>query len=164
MLFVAVCVLHTQGPAQSSASSNIYAAVVQAYSAVKTSQINFGDFSTGSEGGMLVLAPQGKLSVNGSIVTLNEIHKPASYYVVGDKETVFSITLPESPATLINNSGSKTLLVSNWESALGANNDKDRLTDGVHTVYVGATLEVGSPADELTGTYTGMYTVTFDFN
>jgi len=38
------------------------------------------------------------------------------------------------------------------------------LENGAQTVYVGATLKVGSLIDNPVGIYTGTYTITFDFN
>jgi hypothetical protein len=38
------------------------------------------------------------------------------------------------------------------------------LADGSQTVYVGATLKVGTINDNPVGVYTGTYAITFDFN
>jgi hypothetical protein len=38
------------------------------------------------------------------------------------------------------------------------------LQNGFQIVYVGATLKVGTLIDNPVGIYTGVYTITFDFN
>ena len=147
-----------------STSSQVFATILPAYSAVANSQMNFGNFSSGSEGGMLILAPQGKLTVNGSIVTNKEFYNSASYYVIGDNTTVLSVSLPRKPAELVNNANANRLLVSNWESTMSSELSGEAAKGGVQTVYVGATLEVASSEFNPRGIYTGMYTITFDFN
>ena len=153
-----------QDQPQNAASSQVFATILPAYSAVSNAQMKFGNFSPGSEGGMLILAPQGELSVKGSIVTNKDIHNSASYYVIGDNTTVFSVSLPRKPAELISHENANKLIVSNWESTMSSELSGEAAMGGVQTVYVGATLEVASSEFNQRGIYTGMYTITFDFN
>lgn len=172
LLIIGVLLVMARGPGMlsaqdqpiNSANCQVFATILPAYSAVANSQMNFGKFSPGPEGGNLILAPQGKLSIIGSIVSNEEVCNSASYYVIGDDNTVFSVTLPHESAELVNTENANTLLVSNWESAMVSPYHEESVNDGVQTVYVGATLEVGSSESNQRGNYTGLYTITFDFN
>jgi hypothetical protein len=156
--------LYAQNPQQASVTGHIYAEVITAYSAVETSQLNFGRFSPGPYGGQIILTPQGTISVMGSVVKGSGIHNAASFYVTGDSNTAYSISLPQSPATLTNTNNAKTMRVTNWISVPSPGPGGGTLQDGYQTVYVGATLEVGTMNDNPVGVYTGTYTITFDFN
>jgi hypothetical protein len=164
VLSLAVSRLQAQGPQQASTTGHVFAEVVAAFSAVETSQMNFGRFSPGPYGGQVILTPQGTISVMGSVITGSGIHNSASFYVTGDSYTSFSITLPKSPATLTNTTNAKTMIVSNWVSVPSPGPGGGTLEDGFQTVSVGATLEVGMLSDNPVGIYTGTYTITFDFN
>jgi hypothetical protein len=164
VLAIGPVVLSAQDQPQNSASCQVFATILPAYSAVANSPMNFSAFSSGSEGGMLTLAPQGKLSVNGSIEANEEFCNAASYYVIGDNSTVFSVSLPQEPLELVNIENANTLFVGNWESAIASTNNGEKANDGLQTVYVGATLEVESSGSNQRGNYTGLYTITFDFN
>ena len=164
VLSLAVSRLQAQSPNQASTTGHVFAEVIAAFSAVETSQMNFGRFSPGPYGGQLILTPQGTVSVMGSVVEGSGIHNAASFYVSGDSYTSFSISLPKSSATLTNTSDAKTMIVSNWVSVPSPGPGGGTPQDGFQTVYVGATLEVGMLSDNPVGIYTGTYTITFDFN
>jgi hypothetical protein len=155
--------LLAQGFNQASVTGHVIAEVVNAFSAVETSQMNFGRFSPGPYGGEIVLTPQGTISVLGSVARSGGIHNAASFFLSGDGHSTFSITLPQS-AVLTNIADSRTLRLKNWVSSPGAGPAAGSLLGGPQTVYVGATLEVGPLAENPVGIYTGSYTITFDFN
>lgn len=156
--------LKAQSPNQASVTGQVFAEVVVAFSAVETSQMNFGRFSPGPHGGEIILSPQGTLSVMGSVAKGGGLHNAASFYLTGENSATFSINLPKSSAVLKSTSDSKTMLVKNWVSTPAPGPVAGSLQEGVQTVYVGATLEVGTMADNPVGIYTGTYTITFDFN
>ncbi len=156
--------LKAQGPYQASATGHISAEIITAFSAVETSQMNFGRFSPGPFGGQVILTPQGTISVQGSVVRASGIHNAASFYVTGDLNTTYSVSLPQSPAILTNTSNAKTMRVTGWVSHPSPGPGAGTLREGYQTVYVGATLEVGTITDNPVGIYTGTYTITFDFN
>ena len=56
------------------------------------------------------------------------------------------------------------MIVDNWQSNPGPGYGTGTLEGGAQTVYVGATLKMGSLQDNPPGIYTGAYTITFDFN
>ncbi|MBW6502418.1 MAG: DUF4402 domain-containing protein [Bacteroidales bacterium] len=126
--------------------------------------MNFGRFSPGPYGGKIILTPQGTISVMGSVVKGAGLHNAASFYITGDSYANFSVSLPDTPATLTNTASARTMKVSDWISVPSPGPGAGTLQDGYQTVYVGATLEVGTLNDNPVGLYTGTYTITFDFN
>lgn len=157
--------LKAQNAQQASATGHILAEVITAFSAVETSQMNFGRFSPGPLGGQLLISPQSTVSVTGSVVTGSGVPNAASFYITGDSHTVYSINLPNSSIALTNTTNARTMLVSNWVSVPAPGpGGAATLQEGYQTVYVGATLEVGTIHDNPVGVYTGSYIITFDFN
>jgi hypothetical protein len=147
-----------------SATGHVTAEVIAAFSASESSQMNFGKFSPGPQGGEIILTPESTVSVMGSVFTVTGIHNAASFYVTGDADSPYSISLPVSPVVLTNTSNAKTMLVANWVSIPAKGIGTGKLQNGFQLVYLGATLKVGTLNDNPVGIYTGSYTITFDFN
>ena len=63
---------------------------------VKHAQLNFGRFSPGPQGGKMILTPQSTISVIGSVFKGTGSYNAASFYVSGDADAAYSITLPDS--------------------------------------------------------------------
>jgi hypothetical protein len=147
-----------------SATGQVFAEVIAVFSASETSQMNFGRFSPGPQGGEIVLSPESSISVLGSIFTGTGTHNAASFYVTGDVDAAYSISLPSTPVVLTHISNAKTMLVADWNSIPSPGIGSGKLQNGFQVVYVGATLKVGTLNDNPVGIYTGSYTITFDFN
>ena len=145
-------------------TGQIFAEVMPVFTASETAQLNFGRFSPGPQGGEIILTPQGTLSVMGSVYTGNGLHNPASFYVTGDVDAAFSISLPVNPVVLTHMSSTRTMLVDSWNSVPAPGIGTGKLQNGYQTVVVGATLKVGTLNDNPVGVYTGSYEITFDFN
>ena len=156
--------LQAQDPLHASVTGHVSAEVITTFSAVETSQMNFGRFSPGPFGGQIILTPQGTISVMGSVVRASGIQSAASFSVTGDSNYSFSINLPKSPAILTNTTSAKTMIVGKWVSVPSPSPGTGVMQNGFLAVYVGATLEVGTLNDNPVGIYTGSYTITFDFN
>jgi hypothetical protein len=157
-------VLLCQTTPQVSTTGRIIAEVISVFAASETSQMNFGRFSPGPAGGEIILTPLSTVSVLGSIFKGVGTNNAASFYVTGDADAAFTITLPGSPVVLTNTLNAKTMKVENWISIPSSGVGAGKLQDGFQTVYVGATLKVGTIYDNPVGIYTGTYTITFDFN
>lgn len=155
--------LQAQSSQQASVTGHVSAEVIAAFSAIETSQMNFGRFSPGPFGGLVIISPQGAISVSGSVVA-SGIHNAASFSVSGDSQSSFSVSLPKTAAILTSTNSAKTMLISNWNSVPSTGPSAGTLQDGNMTVYVGATLEVGNMHSNPVGIYTGTYIITFDFN
>jgi hypothetical protein len=147
-----------------SATGHVIAEVISAYSASETSQLNFGRFSPGPQGGEIIVTPESTISVLGSVFPGSGLHNAASFYVSGDVDATFSITLPASPVVLTHTSKSRTMVVKDWVSVPSPGIGTGILQSGFQVVYVGATLKVGTIIDNPVGVYTGTYNITFDFN
>jgi hypothetical protein len=146
-----------------SATGHIIAEIMPVYTASETSQLNFGRFAPGPEGGSIILTPQSTISVQGSVFKGAGTHNAASFYVSGDVDAAYSISLPASPVILTNTRNSRTMSVVDWNSVPAPGIDTGMLQNGFQVVYVGATLKVGTLYDNPVGIYTGSYTITFDF-
>lgn len=155
---------NAQGLSSVSATGHVLAEVIPVFSASETSQLNFGRFSPGPEGGKIILTPESTISVLGSIYRGPGMHNAASFYVSGDVDAAYSITLPEGPVILRHMSLAKTMVVDEWRSVPSPGPGTGMLYDGFQLVYIGATLNVGNFHDNPVGVYTGTYSVTFDFN
>jgi hypothetical protein len=171
LLFSLICLLLVTGGgvfAQAmppvSATGQIFAEIIPVFSANETSQMNFGRFSPGPQGGMIILTPQSTISVIGSVFKGIGSHNAASFYVSGDADAAYSISLPASPVILTHTSNAKTMLIQDWISEPEQGIGTGTLREGFQVVYVGATLKVGTLNDNPVGIYTGSYTITFDFN
>lgn len=166
-LFTLLCIgseLYAQAIAPASATGEIFAEIIPVFSAEQTAQLNFGKFSPGPQGGEIIISPQNTLSVLGSIFRGNGPHNAASFFVSGDQDATYSISLPSGPVIIKNTSGSKTMLVDNWVSVPVEGFGTGLLQNGAQTVFIGATLKVGTLNENPVGIYTGSYKVTFDFN
>ncbi len=161
-----VCAIqcNSQSLSQSNATGHVFAEIIPVFSAVETSELNFGRFAPGPGGGQIILTPQGTVSVLGSVYVGTGLHNSASFYVSGDADASFSITLPMNPVVLRHVSSNRTMLVDNWNSVPTPGIGTGMLKNGYQTVYVGATLKVGTLEDNPPGVYTGTYEITFAFN
>lgn len=167
ILIILLCVgikASSQSPGSVTITGQITAEVVPVFSASETSQLNFGKFSPGPEGGEIILTPMGAMTALGSVYIANGLHTPASFYVTGDVDATFSISLPSDPVVLKHSSSSRTLLVANWNSVPSPGTGTGMLQNGFQNVFVGATLKVGTLNDNPVGLYAGSYEITFDFN
>ncbi len=147
-----------------SATGHIYAEVIPVFSASETSQMNFGRFSPGPEGGEIILTPESTVSVLGNIFKGAGSPNAASFYITGDVDAAYTITLPSEPVVITNISDAKTMQVKDWVSIPSHDIGAGKLLNGFQEVYVGATLKVGTLNDNPVGIYRGSYTITFDFN
>lgn len=156
--------VYSQATPPATASGHIFAEVIPIFAASETAQMNFGRFSPGPEGGEIILSPESTISVLGSIYKGSGTHNAASFYVTGDIDASYTISLPAGPVVLTHISTAKTMLVEDWASIPSPGTVAGKLQNGFQIVYVGATLKVGTLNDNPVGIYTGSYTITFDFN
>ena len=156
--------LFAQAIAPATAQGEIFAEIIPVFTASQTSQLNFGRFSPGPQGGEIILSPQSTVSVLGSVYQGTGNHNAASFYVSGDVDATYSISLPSDPVVIRNTSGSRTMTVDNWVSVPNEGIGTGLLYNGSQIVLVGATLYVGTLNENPVGIYSGSYTVTFDFN
>jgi hypothetical protein len=149
--------------AQVRVIGHVSAELISALTASETSQLHFGRFFPETSGGQIVITPQGVRIASENITTLG-IYSAASFYLTGQPEAAYSISLPFNPVTLTNVANSKTMTVDTWLSIPSAVPGSGVLTGGSQIVKVGATLHVGIMSDNPEGIYTGTYSISFDYN
>lgn len=154
----------TQSGQQFTVSGQITAEVIPVFSASQSSQMNFGKFSPGPQGGEIILTPQNTVSVLGTVFHGGGMHNAASFYISGNEDAAFSISLPSGPVTLNHVGSTRKMIVQDWVSVPQEGTGTGMLQNGFQMVYVGATLKVGTLIDNPAGVYTGSYNITFDFN
>jgi len=164
IFFAIVVEMRAQTSTPVSATGYVIAEIIPVFSASESSQMNFGRFSPGPQGGQIVLSPGSMVSVLGSVFTGTGTHNAASFNITGDADATYSITLPSSPVILSHTSSAKTMFVKDWLSVPSSGIGTGKLLNGFQVVYVGATLNVGTLNDNPVGIYTGSYIITFDFN
>jgi hypothetical protein len=147
-----------------SVTGHVIAEIITVLSAYETSQLNFGRFAPGPEGGEIILTPESTISVLGTVFKGPGAPNAASFHVSGDADAAFSISLPGAPVILTHSSDAKTMAVEDFVSVPSPGVGTGMLQNGFQVVYVGATLKVGPLHDNPVGIYTGTYTITFDFN
>lgn len=161
-LFIGVPEIGVQ--AQATVTSQVFAEVISAITATETSQLNFGRFSPETAGGEVIVSPQGGRTTYGTVILVAGIHNPASFYITGEFNATYSITLPAVPVTITNVNNSKIMHVTGWSSIPPAGKGVGVLDGGSQTVNIGATLQVGNLNDNPTGMYAGTYNISFDYN
>jgi len=164
LLFISGVMARAQTITPATAVGHIYAEIIPIYTASETAQLNFGRFSPGPQGGQLILTPESTISVLGTVFKATSAHNAASFYVSGDIDAAYTISLPTTPVTLKHTATAKTMMIENWSSIPTPGIGSGMLQNGFQVVYVGATLKVGTLIDNPLGIYTGTYTITFDFN
>lgn len=150
--------------AQASVTATANAEVIEALTSTETAQLNFGRFSPETQGGKIILTPDGIRTAQGTVVLGGGTHNSASFYLTGQYEATFSITLPSGPALLTNIENNKTMEVSDWQSLPAPGIGVGKLTGGSMTVRVGAVLTVGDVYANPVGIYAGIYAITFAYN
>lgn len=153
-----------QPAASSTVTGHITAEVISTLTAIETTQLSFGRFSPGPQGGKLILTPGSSISVMGSVWPGSGTHSAASFYVTGDPGVAFTVSLPSDPVTITHLGSARTMTVEEWRSVPEAEPGAGMLENGSQVVYVGATLNVGTLNDNPVGVYTGTYNITFEFN
>jgi len=150
--------------AQSVVNATATAQVIAALTATETAQLNFGRFSPETQGGKVIVTPDNVRTAQGTVVLGGGSHNSASFYITGEYDATFSVTLPSAPAILTNTLNAKTMQVTDWQSTPAPGIGVGKLNGGAMTVQVGAVLNVGDMYANPVGIYTGIYAITFSYN
>ena len=150
--------------AQASVTAQAFAEIIAALTATETAQLNFGRFSPETQGGKVVLTPDGIRTAQGTVVLGGGAHNSASFYITGEYDATFSITLPSGPIVLTNTLNARTMKVSDWQSYPAPGIGVGKLSGGAMSVQIGAVLNVGTMNDNPVGIYAGTYAITFSYN
>jgi hypothetical protein len=164
LIFILVFSSFIKVQAQASVTAQAFAEVIAALTATETAQLNFGRFSPETQGGKIVLTPDGARTAQGTVVLGGGTHNSASFYITGEYDATFSITLPSGPTVLTNTLNARTMQVSDWQSYPAPGIGVGKLNGGAMSVQVGAILNVGTMNDNPVGIYAGTYAITFSYN
>ena len=156
--------VNAQPEPTASISAKASAQVIAVLTATETAQLNFGRFSPETQGGKIILTPDGNRSTQGTVVLGSGSHNSGTFYLTGEYEATFSIILPSTPALLTNTLNAKTMSVTDWQSIPSSGVGTGKLTGGSSTVQVGAILNVSDMNANPVGIYTGIYAITFSYN
>jgi hypothetical protein len=153
-----------KGWAQATVSGQAYAEVIAALTAFENNQMSFGKFSPEVSGGQIILTTDGVRIAQGSVILGGGIAQAGKFIITGQPDASYTIQLPVGPALLVNNGSNNTMTVDNWVSDPPAGTGTGTLNGGTETVSIGATITVGSLAQNPVGIYTGTYSLTFAYN
>ena len=159
-----------EGKAQNETSTEVSSmallsvVVIVPIAARETSQLNFGRFFPGRNGGTITISPRGDVRVTSEVVVATTGTSAGSFAVSGQGDATYAISLPGGGATLMHEGDSKTMEVNDWVTIPENGDAHVRLVGGTQTVLLGATLKVGSLDQNPKGMYTGSYEITFGYN
>ena len=153
-----------QGISQTSVTANANAEVIEALRAAEVAALNFGRFSPETSGGEIRITPDGIRSAQGTVSLSGGQYNPASFQLAGQSDATVTINLPQTATILTNFSTGKTMEVFRWETNDVTNVGTGVLTKGTLVLRIGATLKVGTIADNPVGQYSGSYVITFSYN
>ena len=140
-------------------TATVDANVVSTISLTTSNGLAFGDISAGAVAGSVILTPgSSRTSTGGTSINTAVAGSAASFDVQGDANASYSISLPVS--VVLSDVSSHTMVVDNFTSSPSPSGVLD--SSGLQTLFVGATLNVGS--NQAFGTYTGQMSVTVDYN
>jgi len=149
---------------QATITAQAFAEVIEALTANETNQLHFGRFATESNGGTIIISPDGNRQAQGQVMLVAGPSGPGQFQLSGFPEASVTIQLPDGPAVLVHQGSNKTMVVDNWVSDPPAGNGPTTLTNGTTLVSIGATLSVGSYDENPVGFYAGTFQLTFAYN
>jgi hypothetical protein len=149
---------------QASITAQAFAEVIEALTATETNQLHFGRFATESNGGVIVISPDGNRQAQGQVMLVAGPAGSGQFQLSGFPDASVTIQLPDGPAVLVHQSSSQTMVVDDWVSDPPAGNGPTTLTNGSALISIGATLSVGSYDENPIGMYAGTFQLTFAYN
>lgn len=145
------------GAATDSATAT--ATVMTSIAITNNTDLDFGAFSP-STGGTVIIGTDGARSKTGAVVlSSGDTGGRAQFTVTGATDATYAITLPGNGTVSLSNGGGGSMDVNDFVSNPSGTGT---LTGGTETLYVGATLTVGS--GQASGSYTGSFDVSVEYN
>ena len=145
--------------AQSTASADASANIVEPLQITKTADLKFGNIAAGPSAGQVDMSISDVRTATGGVtlIAAGNVSNAAAFDIIGYADASFTISLP---ASILIASGANDMLVDNFTSSLGAASTLDAA--GAAALKVGATLNVD--ANQPVGLYTGSFDVTVAYN
>jgi Domain of unknown function (DUF4402) len=145
--------------AQSTASADASARIVEPLQITKTADLKFGNIAAGPSAGQVDMSISDVRTATGGVtlIAAGNVSNAAAFDIIGYPDASFTISLPSS---ILIASGANDMLVDNFVSSLGATSTLDAA--GASALKVGASLNVA--ANQPVGLYTGSFDVTVAYN
>lgn len=145
-----------------SAATTANATIVAPITISVGSTLAFGSVVKSAAGGTVQLSTAGVRTASGVSFSPTSTGSPtaSSFTVGGEPNYTYAITLPSAAVTLTKAVTLETMTVTGFNSNPGTTGVLSGA--GAQTLLVGATLNVG--ADQVSGLYSGTYTVKVDYN
>lgn len=148
---------------QQSVTAQAFAEVIEALAASEDEPLHFGRFTPGSNGGSVIISPDGLRTVRGTVMPAGGVYSPGRFLVTGEPGASFTISLPGEETVLVHQQSGNTMQVTGWISDPPPG-DAANLADGSRVVSIGATLNVGNMEENPVGMYAGTFVLTFAYN
>jgi|WetSurMetagenome_2_1015567.scaffolds.fasta_scaffold855647_1 hypothetical protein len=146
---------------QTSATANAGARIISPLSIAVVNNMHFGTIMRGTASTIL-LTPAGARSVATGTATLSAlapVHSAASFTVTGEPLLTYAITLPTDGTVTITGPG-PAMAINGFSSSPATTGALS--AGGTETLTVGGTLSVA--AGQTSGTYTGTFSVSVNYN
>ena len=142
-----------------SVTAPVTARIVSTVNLITLSGLQFGEISASSAPGTIVLEPGGaRTSTQGATLNSAVPGGPASFEIIGTPSSTYIVSLPVS--VRLTSSNGQSMEVSRFTSLPSQTGQLDG--GGRQTLFVGGTLNVN--ANQLYGSYSGVMSVTIEYN
>lgn len=122
--------------------------------------MDFGFVTVTAAGTAILDSNTGAVTTTGGVLFVGGLPHPAQFAAVSPSKTVVHIMLPKQAATLTRVGGIETMTVDTW--TINGNATRNVVAHELFAFSVGGTLHVN--ANQVEGTYTGTFNVTFNYN
>lgn len=133
-----------------------------AQTATPTQNLSFGAFAAGA-GGSVTVSPQSTRTATGDVILMTggqfSQGGAASFDLTGSPNATYQITLPADGQVTLTGSQGGSMTLSSFTSSPSGQGQLSSV--GTQTLYVGATIAIGS--NQAPGTYSGTINVTVVF-
>ena len=142
-----------------TATATVTANIIIAMSLTAQSSMAFGDISTSSTAGSVVLSTTGSRSnIGGTSINSAIPGTPGEFNATGEPLATFSVSMPST--VQLTNTSNNSMTVDNFISEPDITGQLD--SSGSKGVMVGATLHVGS--QQAFGSYSGLMSLNVNYN
>lgn len=122
--------------------------------------MDFGFVTVTTAGTAILDSNTGAVTTTGGVQFAGGLPHPAQFAAVSPSKTVVHIMLPKQASTLTRLGGAETMTVDSW--TINGNATRNVIAHELFSFSVGGTLHVN--ANQVEGTYTGTFAVTFNYN
>lgn len=149
---------------QTNVNSQTFAEVIETISVNELNYLNFGKFSTSSEGGILILNTDGARISQGSVIDVSSYYSPGKFNVIGSPDVPISVIIPNEPVYIYHSGTNNYMIINDWNMEPPISNGSFILENGEKVIIIGATLNISSYDNNPVGVYSGTYILIFFYN